>query len=378
MFDLAPDDVQTTIVETLREFAEQEVRPLAREAEKAGEPPEVISKQLVEMGFYASIPEDYGGAGVFSTVTSMLITEELAWGDPGIAAAVVWSSHPAVIIGMVGTDEQKSRLLPQFSSGEFIKGSVMLYEHPPLSSGAPLRTTARRYGKDWIVEGEKRGVLWPKGADLRIVVAGIEGSDEIGAFVLEKDSGVEVRKDNSAAGKLGLRAAPTGDVALRRVVLKSDALLGAGSSGGSQLARALSAIRLSTGAIAVGLARAAMEYASHYATERVAFGKPIGAFQGISFMIADMATIVDGARLAVWSAADAIDKGSSAGRAVAIANATALDAALQCGTDSVQVLGGHGFITDHPVEKWYRDAAALDAFEGSLDARAYLAGKYEG
>jgi alkylation response protein AidB-like acyl-CoA dehydrogenase len=376
VFDLSPDDIQSTIIETLREFSKAELRPLAREAEKAGEPPEVATKQLVEMGFHASIPEEFGGAGEFSTVTASLIAEELAWGDPGIAAAIVWSSQVAVLVRMAGTDEQKSELLPQFASGEFIKGSLMLYEHPPLSAGARLQTTARRSGKDWILEGEKSGVLWPSGADVRIVVAGIEGSDQAGAFVLPKDASIEVRRNDAKAGKIGLRAAPTGEVCLRRVVVKGNALLGDGAAESGSIERALAAIRLQTGAIAVGLARAATEYAAQYATERIAFGKPIGAFQGISFMIADMATAVDGARLAVWAAADEIDKGAAASRSVAIANSAALDAALRCGTDSVQVLGGHGFITDHPVEKWYRDAAALDAFEGSLDARAYLAAAY--
>jgi len=376
VFDLSPDEVQSAVVETLQEFAAEEIRPFARDAEKAGEPPEAVLKHLVDMGFHASVPEEYGGAGEFSSVTKALIAEQLAWGDPGIAACVLWSSQPAILIGMAGSEEQRAEWLPIFASGEFIKGSVLLYEHPPLSSGARLATTARRYGRDWILDGHKCGVLWPRGADVRVVVAGIEGSDRLGAFLLPKDSKVDVTRDDSIEGKIGLRAAPTGQVELRRVIVKGDAFLGGNAADSGRLERALCACRIDTGAIAVGLARAALEYASNYATERVAFGKPIGAFQGISFMIADMATAVDGARLAVWAAASEIDKGGAPTRAVALANSAALDTALLCGTDSVQVLGGHGFITDHPVEKWYRDAIALDAFEGALDARAYLAESY--
>ncbi len=370
------DEVQEAVVETLRKFSSEEVRPAARDAEKAGEPPEAVTKQLVEMGFHAPVPEEFGGAGDFSTTTTALMAEELAWGDPGIAAAVLWSAQPAVVVAMAGSDDQKAEVLPQFASGEFIKGSLLYYESSASASGGSLRTTARRSGKDWILQGRKSGVLWPKGADVRIVVAGIEGTDHLGAFILPREATVEVARNDAEVGKVGLRAAPTGEVSFERLLVKGEALLGGATPADSALKRALCAVRLQTGAIAVGTARAATEYASRYATERVAFGKPIGAFQGISFMIADMATAVDGSRLAVWAAASAVDRGESPARAVALANSTALQTALQCATDAVQVLGGHGFITDHPVEKWYRDAVALDAFEGAIDARAYMSREY--
>ena len=376
MFDLSLDDIQQTIVETLREFARDELRPVAREAEKQGEPPDAVVKQLVEMGFAVGVEESYGGAGAFSAVTSALIAEELAWGDPGIAIALVCSSHPAVLLQYVGTEEQKQKWLPQFAGGEFVRGSVLFYETSMEGGRGPIRTTARRYGNDWIIEGRKSGVLWPKAADFRVVIAGIEGTDQLGAFVLPKDTRLELLRDDREAGKIGVKAAWTGDVALQRVIVKSDHLLG-GPDAAYRLQLALCHARLAVGAVAVGLARAAMEYAAEYATQRVAFGKPIGAFQGVSFMIADMATAIDAARLAVWAAADSVDKGIAASRSVALANSKACQVAYQCGTDSVQVLGGHGFITDHPVEKWYRDAAALAAFEGDPGPLAELAEVYE-
>lgn len=376
VFDLSPDDIQQAIVDTLHEFAEREIRPAARDAEKEGQPPEAVLKQLVDMGFTSGISEEFGGAGELSAVTTTLVAEELAWGDPGIAAAVVFSAQPGLILRYAASDEQKRQWLPQLASGEFVKGSLMLYEPSASNPNRPKETTARRYGKDWIIEGRKSGVPWPKGADFRVVVAGIEGTDQAGAFVLPKEARVDVVRSDADTGKIGLKAFPTGEVELRRVVVKNEMLVG-GLQSSALLELALCHARMTVGAIAVGLSRAAMEYASDYAKQRVAFGKPIGAFQGVSFMIADMATDIDGARLAVWAAADSVDKGVAATRSVALANSKALEVAYRCGTDSVQVLGGHGFITDHPVEKWYRDAAALAAFEGDPGPLAELAEVYE-
>lgn len=372
MFDLSPDEIQETVIQTLHGFAVAEVRPAAREAEAAQEVPERISKQVVEMGFGASVPEEFGGSGIFDAVTTVLIAEELAWGDPGIAASILWAGQPALFISLAGNDEQRSASLEAFTNGA--KGSVLMYER----DGEPFkpRTVARKFGKDWKIDGEKICVPSPSGADFRILVAGIEGSDEVGAFVLPKSVATKVKRDDREAGKIGLRAAHTGVVELDGVTLPGDAILGGASRNPRMLNRAIGICRLQTGAIALGLARAAAEYAAEYATDRVAFGRPIGAFQGVAFMVTDMAMDVDATRLLIWDAASRIDAGDTAERAVELANSKAMSTALRCGTDSVQVLGGHGYIVDHPVEKWYRDAGVLASIEGSFSADPYLAAAY--
>lgn len=378
MFDLSPDEIQETVKETLHEFAEKELRPAAREAESSKAVPDQIVSQIQEMGFIASVPEEHGGAGVFDAVTTVLIAGELAWGDPGIAAALLWAGQPATIISAIGTDEQQAKYLPRFTGSEPVKGSLLLYEADYGADLGKIKTTARKAGSDWLLDGEKAGVPYPADADLRVVIAGIEGSNELGAFVLPESFKPHVVRNDSETGKIGLRAAPTGNVKLRGMLIKGDTLLGGDERNSRQLAVALGTCRLQTGAIAVGLARAASEYAAHYATERIAFGKPIGAFQGVSFMITDMAMDVEVSEMLVWDAASQLSKGHTAERAIALANSKALKTAYRCGTDSVQVLGGHGFIIDHPVEKWYRDAAALAGFEGPADQDPILAEEYCG
>lgn len=374
MFDLSPDEIQETVVETLHGFAEAEIRPAAREAEAAKEVPERVSKQVAEMGFGASVPEEFGGSGVFDAVTTVLIAEELAWGDPGIAASILWAGQPALLISLAGTDDQRSANLEPFTTGA--KGSVLMYER----DGEPFapRTTARKFGNDWKIDGEKVCVPSPSGADTRILIAGIEGSDEIGAFIVPKSASTKVKRDDNDAGKIGLRAAHTGIVEFDGVIVPGDSILGGDARNPRTLQRAISICRLQTGSIALGLARAAAEYAAEYASDRIAFGKPIGAFQGVAFMVTDMAMDVDATRLLIWDAASRLDAGDSAERAVELANSKATKTAMRCGTDSVQVLGGHGYIVDHPVEKWYRDAGVLSSVEGTLSADPYLAAAYAG
>lgn len=378
MFDLSPDEIQETVQDTIHGFAEAEIRPVAREAEAAKEVPERIVKQIGEMGFAAAVPEDLGGSGVFDSVTMSLIAEELAWGDPAIASAILSAGQPAHVLALAGTDEQQAEHLPAFFAGAPIRGSLMLYERLAGSDLGSLRTTVRRVGGDWQVNGEKCSVPFAGSGDLRILVAGIEGSDEVAAFILPKSVSPKLIRDDSQAGKIGMRAAPTGSVAFENVFIPGDAIVGGADRNPNHLVRSLDLIRLETGAIALGLARAAAEYAGTYATDRIAFGKPIGAFQGVAFMVTDMAMDVEATRLLIWDAASRIDSGISASRAVSLANSKAIKTALRCGTDSVQVLGGHGFIVDHPVEKWYRDAAALAGSEGPLDADPILSETYVG
>jgi alkylation response protein AidB-like acyl-CoA dehydrogenase len=245
------------------------------------------------------------------------------------------------VIGLVGSPEQKKTFLPRFTEASALPSFVAVAEKVAAGDLGSLQTEVAER-----VTGEKYGVLNAREAPFGIAVG--RSGDDLAAAIVESEVRV-VRPED----KLGLEAAPTSVVSF-----DDDCdVIGPGPG----LERAVLWTKLLTGALALGCARAAYEYAATYATEREAFGKPIGAFQGISFKIADMAIAVDAARIALWRAAWTLDRGESSVVAVTEAVGQALTAAVRCGDDSVQVLGGHGYIRDHPVEKWFRDAVTLSA-----------------
>ena len=343
-FDLQLTEEQEALKSTLHDFSEAVLRPAARDCEEArGVSPEV-AKQIHEIGVTAPVDEAFGGGGTFDCITYCVAAEELAFGDPGIAYQALGSGIAAIVIGLAGSDDQKERLLPAFVEADPPATFVAYGEKVALGDLESLETSID--GDK--ATGEKYGVL--NGADASFGIAVGRTSDGLGAVVFEGGGYEVVRPEN----KMGLEAAPT-------YVVRFD---GAGEAlAGERLEQAILWSKLMTGAIAVGCARASFEHAAHYATEREAFGKPIGAFQAISHRIADMAIQIDAARLSVWRAAWKIDKGEATHADLAEANGQALQAAAFCGDEGVQVLGGHGYIRDHPVEKWFRDAVTLSVFD---------------
>lgn len=339
--NLAPTEEQRAIIDALHDFAEQEIRPLSRESEAQGQVSERIEKQLVEMGVAAPVPEEFGGQGTFDAMTSVLIAEEIAWGDPGTAYGVLAAGVAATIIETAASPEQKRSLLPRLLNGE--RGSVALAERDAGAEPSALETSADG-GK---LSGTKYAVV-NADAGIRVVVA--RGPS---LWVLPDDADFELKQED----KLGLRSARTFKVRFEGVAAEA---IGDPSSVQTAVLRA----RLINGGIALGLARAALEYASKYAQERTAFGRPIGAFQGISFKIADRAMDLESARLLIWESACAVDAGrDDAGLLVASACGHAVAAAAACADDGVQILGGHGYMQDHPEEMWYRDALTLATFD---------------
>ncbi|MEA2453302.1 MAG: butyryl-CoA dehydrogenase [Actinomycetota bacterium] len=345
-FDLQPTDEQRVLQETLHDFAAEALRPAARECESAHQTSEEIFRQAHEIGVTAPVDESYGGAGLFDAVTHCIVAEELAWGDPGIAYYLIGSGLAAVVVGQAGTDKQKQAHLPAFGDANPVKSFVALGEKIATGDLESLDTAVD--GDK--VSGTKYGVLNATDAALGIVVG--RTGDQLGAVLVDASVDLDVVKPED---KLGLEAAPTSVV---NFALAADAI-----PSSAELTNAILRAKLLTGALAVGCARASLEYASQYAIEREAFGKPIGAFQGISFKIAEMAIEVDAARLSVWRAAWKLDRGEATLSDIAEANGQALSAAVRCGDDGVQVLGGHGYIRDHPVEKWFRDAVTLSVFD---------------
>jgi alkylation response protein AidB-like acyl-CoA dehydrogenase len=344
-FDLQPTEEQQALRETLHDFAESVIRPQARDCESAGRTSPEILQQVHEIGVAAPVDEAFGGGGTFDAITHVIAAEELAWGDPGIAYQVLGSGLAAIVIGTAGTDDQKNRYLPQFAGSHVPRSFVAVGEKVAAGDLESLDTTID--GDK--VSGDKYGVLDYVDATVGIAVG--RGPDGLGAVIVEPGSFEVIRPED----KLGLQAAPT---AIVRFDSAGDAL-----PPSEPLVQALLWAKLLPGALALGCARASLEYASTYATEREAFGKPIGSFQAISFKIADMAIEVDAARIALWRAAWKIDKGDATLADVAEATGQALGTAVRCGDDGVQVLGGHGYIKDHPVEKWFRDAVTLSVFD---------------
>lgn len=347
---LEPTDEQKAIAEALHDLAVNEIRPAARDAEAAGEPPERMVKQLFEMGVAAPVPEEFGGQGVFDAMTSVLIAEELGWGDPGIAYSVLWGGSAATLIDLTTNQGVRSDLLTRIQEGG--RSAVLFAERDAATDLDQLDSVAEPTRDAEGVSGTKYGVVDADRAEVRIVVARSGG--ELGLWRLEEEP-----KTLKLEDKLGLRSARTFKVTLDRTVAEK---LDAGEP--EAIERALLRLKLINAGIALGLARAALDYATDYAKERMAFGRPIGAFQAISFKIADRAMDLETARLMVWKAAWALDESSpDAARSVMKACSHSVIAAVAAADDGVQILGGHGYMQDHPEEMWYRDALVLATFD---------------
>lgn len=354
--ELKATDEQQAIREALHDFSQNEIRPAARECEEAGKPSETITKQLVEMGVAAPVPEEFGGQGVFDAVTSVIIAEELAWGDPGVAFGVLAPGLAATLVDMAGSDDQRAELLPRIAEGA--KGSIALAERDAGADFTQLATVAESTAGGVRLSGVKYAVPEADVAQIRLVVA--KSDEGVGIWQLPTDAEVEAKPED----KLGLRAARTFKVTIEELDLPGSSVIGGPGADQDTVRRALLRSKLLNAGVALGLARAAVEYATAYAKERTAFGRPIGAFQAISFKIADRAMEIDAARLLVWKAAWGVDTGlPDADRYVMWACGQAVAAALASADDGVQILGGHGYMKDHPEELWYRDAMTLATFD---------------
>jgi acyl-CoA dehydrogenase len=344
-FELQPTEEQQALRDTLHDFAADVLRVQARDCERAKRTSGDIARQVHEIGVTAPVDESYGGGGFFDAVTYCIAAEELAWGDPGIAMQVLGSGLAAIVVGVAGDEDQRQRYLPRLTEAEPAPSFVAVAEKVAAGELDALET-----GVDGDkVTGTKYGVVDATDAAFGVVVGRAAGG--IGAVIVESDAYEVMRPED----KLGFAAAPS-------FVVKVDGA-GSGLATGPELTRAVLWTKLATGAIAVGLSRAATEYAADYAKERHAFGKPIGAFQGISFKVADMAIATDAARTALWRAAWNLDRREIDVGDVASAVGHCLEAAVLCGDESVQILGGHGYITDHPVEMWFRDAVTLSVLD---------------
>jgi alkylation response protein AidB-like acyl-CoA dehydrogenase len=365
-FELSAE--QRELRDLAHEFAERELRPIAREWDEREDcPPELLAKAAALGLTSHAIPVEYGGGGV-SAVTSAIVAEELSWGCAGLAAPIGATMFPVRPLLYAGTEEQRQRWLPRLASEDGCLAAIAFTEPGAGSDVASLQASARRDGGSYVLNGEKCYVTNGGIAELTIVFARLDTG--ISAFVLEAgDPGVSAGRKEP---KLGLRSSYTGSILLEDARVPADRLLGEEGEGFAIAMDFFLHSRPQVAASAVGIARAAFEYATDYANERHAFGKPLIAKQGVSFKLADMAMQIEASRLLVWRAAAALESGGEAGLLGSYAKAFAADTAMSVTTDAVQILGGAGIMRDHPVEKWLRDAKVLQIVEGTSEIQRHV------
>jgi alkylation response protein AidB-like acyl-CoA dehydrogenase len=365
-FTLTPE--QRELQALAREFAANELRPIAAEWDGRGAYPPGLLARAAALGLTSyRIPREYGGGGV-DAVTGAIVAEELSFGCAGLAAPIGATMFPVRPLVRFGTEEQRQRHLPRLASEEGCLAAIAFTEPHAGSDLNALRTTARHDGDAWVLSGEKCYVTNGGIAQLTVVFARSEAG--ISAFLVERDDpGVQTgRKEDT----LGLRASHTGSLVLEDARIPADRLLGGEGEGFALAIDFFEHSRPQVAAAAVGLARAAFEYATGYAREREAFGKPLITKQGVSFKLAEMAMEIEAARLLTWRACAALDAGEDAVVLGSYAKAFAADAAMRTATDAVQILGGAGVTRDHPVEKWLRDAKVFQIVEGTSEIQRHV------
>lgn len=357
MIDFEPTEEQALIVDTLRQFAANEIRRESRDADEAAALPESVLQQAHRLGLTASaLPETYGGGGARNAVTGALIAEELAYGDLSIALGVLSPSLIALPVADFGTDAQKKAWLPRYTGERFAPGSLALVEPSFRSDAFQPSTTARREGSEHVLDGAKCFVPWQEGLAEVLVVAN-EGGAPQAFFVPVNAAGLSAEREKN----LGLKALPTVELKLTGVRVPAAAKLG--GDAGADVRALVNRGRVALAAAAVGVARASFELARDYAKERQTFGAPIATRQSIAFKLADMAIEIDGARLLAWEAAWLLDQGKDATREAALAKHQAQRVALEVTDGAIQIYGGHGYTREHLPELHHRNARGFAAFE---------------
>src|SRR3954471_1967695 len=361
-FDLTEE--QLLMREMAHDFAEKEIRPRAWEYDRDGTWPKDILEKAREVGLVNShVPPEYGGAGA-SYLEGSVIVEELAWGCAAIATTLGANDLASAPVLLGGSEPIKSTYLRRLTNDQQL-ASFCLTEPDAGSDVSGMRTTAVKKGDKYVLNGTKCFITNGGHADYYTVYAKTDkdaGHRGISAFVVERDWGVVVDKKED---KLGQRASNTATISFNDVEVPAENLLGEENQGFKLAMMTLDRTRPGVAAMATGIARAAMEFAVDYSKERVQFGVPIAMHQAIQFIIADMATEIEAARLLTWQAAVLIDHGKRNTLASAHAKRFAADTAMKVTTDAVQVYGGYGFIKDYPVEKLMRDAKIMQLYEGT-------------
>jgi acyl-CoA dehydrogenase len=363
--DFTLTDEQKDMREMAHDFAEKEIRPVAWDYDKEGTWPQEIIEKAWEVGLMNThLPEEYGGPGL-DYLTGAIIEEEMGWGCSGIGTSLSCNGLATAPILLGGSEEVKKKYLGMLSEGPHL-ASFCLTEPDAGSDVSGMRTTAVKKGNQWVINGSKCFITNGGYADYYTVYAKTDkeaGHRGISAFVVDRNlDGVSVDKKED---KLGQRASNTATISFNEVAIPEENLLAEENKGFKLAMMTLDRTRPGVAAMAVGIARAAFEYARDYSKERVQFGVPIAMHQAIQFMIADMATKIEAARLLTWQSAALLDQGQRNTLASSHAKRFAADSAMEITVDAVQVYGGYGFIKEYPVEKLMRDAKIMQLYEGT-------------
>ncbi len=362
-FDL--DEEQAEIRDIVRRFTEQQITPYAETWDEHNHFPAEVYTLMADLGLTGmTTPEEYGGSAL-SRLSGALAYEELARGE--MATSVGLSVHNMVAgsIARFGNTEQIQRWVTRLAAGELL-GAFSLSETESGSDAASLQCRAENQGDFYLLNGSKMWVTNAGEADIYLLMARTSpgrGSAGISCFVIEK--GTPGFSFGKTERKMGLHSSPTRELIFENCQIPAFNRLGEEGQGFKIALSSLDGGRVNIGAVAVGVAQAAFDIACNYARERQQFGHPIGAFQGIQFMLADMAMKIEAARLLVYEAAYRLDTGQSANMYASMAKCFATDMAMEVTTNAVQVLGGAGYVRDYPVERYMRDVKVAQIFEGT-------------
>ncbi|TAK11614.1 MAG: acyl-CoA dehydrogenase [Anaerolineae bacterium] len=360
MYSFLPSEEQQMLQEVAHKYALSDVRPAAHEAEETRSLPDALIQKGWALGLtQAAIPEGFGGLGERSAVTSALALEELAYGDLAVALAIAVPGLFALPITAMGSAEQKEKYLPKIAEGNWTPYTAALIERGFDFDPADLASTALEESGHFVISGEKRWVPFADKAQAMIVYASLDGETQ--GFIVEGGSeGVTVGKREDL---MGVNALPLYSVHLDRVRVPVANRLG--GADGHKFEPLLTAMRIANSSMALGLARASLDYSIEYAKDREVLGSKVAQKQSIAFMLAEMATEIAAIRLLTWEAAWQLDSGlDDAAHTAYLAASGAADMAMMVTDRGVQILGGHGYIREHPVELWMRNGRGFATFTG--------------
>ncbi len=362
LFDLNPTDEQQMLRESVRDFALAKLRPAAEQADADCKAPDELLDQANELGLtMVGVPDELGGAvEQRSAVTSVLMSESLALGDMGIAVACLAPAGVSTALSLWGDADQQATYLHEFVSDSVPSAALAVLEPRALFDPFELQTRATATSGGYTLTGTKSLVPRTQDGELFIVAAELEDRGPALFIVEPGTKGVSIESEPA----MGIRAAGTGRLILRDATLPEGALLG--DADPKTYAECIQLGRLGWCAVAVGTAQAVLDYVIPYVKDRIAFGEPISNRQAVAFTVANIAIELEGMRLATYRAASRVDQGLEFAREVTLARRLCGERGVTIGSDGVQLLGGHGYVKEHPVERWYRDLRAAGLMEGAL------------
>ncbi len=375
MIDFSLSEEQLAMQKTARDFAQNEIAPVAAEYDRSGEYPAEVVKKAFQAGLvYGAIPERYGGDGL-SAIDQLIIAEELSAGCSGISTCIAINSLAAIPLVLFGSDKQKETYLTKICAEEKLM-ALCVTEPGAGSDVSSITTAAEKDGGTYRISGTKTFITNGGVADYYVVFASVDrklGQKGITAFLVPSDTpGITVGKKED---KMGQRAANTTDVIFDNALVPAENRIGNEGQGFKIIMNTFNHSRPGVGVSAVGVARSAMEYSLKYAAEREQFGVPIFMHQSIMFMLADMAKDIQAGRLLAWQAAWKSSQGLDNSKEAAFAKVFCGDMVMRVTTDAAQILGGYGYIKDYPVEKMMRDAKVFQIYEGTAQIQRLLIGR---